>query len=57
MHMQGSWWLLLSATSILGVATWYLRNFTERDDLMRFCALSGIACMLSLLGWTLTMDI
>ena len=57
MYMQGSWWLLLSATSILGVATWYLRNFTERDDLMRFFAFSGIACMLSLLGWTLTMDI
>tara|TARA_B110000438_G_scaffold301610_1_gene356962 strand:- start:1427 stop:1696 length:270 start_codon:yes stop_codon:yes gene_type:complete len=55
--MPDGWWLLMSACSILGVSTWYLRNFTERDDLMRFCAFAGIACMISLLGWTLTMDI
>ena len=55
--MPDSWWLLMSACSILGVATWYLRNFTDRDELMRLCAFTGIACMLSLLGWTLTMDI
>jgi hypothetical protein len=55
--MPDGWWLLLSACSILGVSTWYLRNFSERDDLMRLCAFTGIACMLSLLGWTLSMDI
>ncbi|MEC8926802.1 MAG: hypothetical protein VYB17_00910 [Candidatus Thermoplasmatota archaeon] len=55
--MPGGWWLLMAACSVLGVATWYLRNFSERDDLMRLFAFSGIACMLSLLGWTLTMDI
>ena len=56
-YMPGGWWLLMAACSILGVATWYTRNFSERDDLMRLFAFTGIACMLSLLGWTLTMDI
>ncbi|MDP7329044.1 MAG: hypothetical protein QF612_04280 [Candidatus Thalassarchaeaceae archaeon] len=47
----------MAACSILGVATWYMRNFSERDDLMRLFAFTGISCMLSLLGWTLTMDL
>jgi hypothetical protein len=43
--------------SVLGVATWWARHFSERDELVKLFAFSGIACMLSLLGWTLTMDI
>ncbi|MEE2758630.1 MAG: hypothetical protein VYA86_01475 [Candidatus Thermoplasmatota archaeon] len=55
--MPGAWWLLLSICSVLGVGTWYLRNFTENDELMRLVAFSGIACMISLVAWTWTMDI
>jgi hypothetical protein len=55
--MPGAWWLLLSVCSMLGVGTWYLRNFTEKDELMRLCAFSGIACMISLVLWTWTLDI
>ena len=42
---------------MLGVATWYLRNFTERDELVRLSAFSGIACMISLVVWTWTLDL
>jgi len=55
--MPDGWWLLMAACSALGVSTWYLRNFSDRDELMRLCAFTGIACMISLLGWTLSMDI
>ena len=57
MVMPGAWWLLLSICSILGVGTWYLHNFTQRDELMRVLAFSGIACMISLLAWTWNMDL
>ena len=57
MVMPGAWWLLLSICSILGVGTWYLRNFSERDELMRLCAFTGIACMISLVAWTWSLDI
>jgi hypothetical protein len=55
--LPGAWWILMSVCSILGVATWYLHNFTERDELMRLCAFTGVACMLSLVGWTMTLDV
>lgn len=55
--MPGAWWLLLMVCSLLGVSTWWLRHFTDRVDLMRLSAFSGIACMLSLVAWTWSMDI
>lgn len=55
--LPGAWWILMSVCSILGVVTWYLHNFTERDELMRLCAFTGVACMLSLAGWTMTLDV
>ncbi|MBN17406.1 MAG: hypothetical protein CMB37_04535 [Euryarchaeota archaeon] len=56
-HMPSGWWLLMSLCSFFGVLTWYLRNFTNRDDMLRISAFTGIACMLSLLFWTLSMDL
>ncbi|MEC9090163.1 MAG: hypothetical protein VYC11_02220 [Candidatus Thermoplasmatota archaeon] len=55
--MPSGWWLLMSLCSFFGVLTWYLRNFTNRDDMLRISAFTGIACMLSLLFWTLSMDL
>ncbi len=51
------WYVLLFMVSICGVISWYLRNYTERVDLLRFFAIGGVISMLTLLGWTLTMDV
>ena len=51
------WYLLLFMVSICGVISWYLRNYTERVDLLRFFAILGVISMLTLLGSTLTMDV
>tara|TARA_X000000368_G_C23026332_1_gene710369 strand:- start:815 stop:1018 length:204 start_codon:yes stop_codon:yes gene_type:complete len=51
------WYILLFMVSICGVISWYLRNYTERVDLLRFFAIMGVISMLTLLGWTLTMDV
>ena len=51
------WYFLLFMVSICGVISWYLRNYTERVDLLRFFAILGVISMLTLLGWTLTMDV
>ena len=48
------WYGLLFVVSICGVATWYLRNFTTKDELTKLVAFSGIIAMISLLVWTLT---
>ena len=48
------WYGLLFIVSICGVATWYLRNFTTKEELTKLVAFSGIIAMISLLGWTLT---
>ena len=55
--LPNAWWILLSLCSILGVLTWYLRNFTERDELMRLSAFTGIALMVALVCWTFTLDV
>ncbi|MDP6907087.1 MAG: hypothetical protein QF440_06685 [Candidatus Thalassarchaeaceae archaeon] len=55
--LPGAWWFLLAMCSILGVATWYLRNFTEHDNAVKLTAYSGIACMLALVFWTFTLDV
>ena len=46
------WWVLFSLCSILGVATWYLRNFTERRDITRLCGILGAILMIALVQWT-----
>jgi hypothetical protein len=48
------WYGLLFVVSICGVGTWYLRNFTTKDELTKLVAFSGIIAMISLLGWTLS---
>jgi hypothetical protein len=47
------WYGLMFIVSICGVSTWYLRNFTTKDELTKLVAFSGIIAMISLLGWTL----
>jgi len=47
------WYGLLFIVSICGVTTWYLRNFTSKDELTKLVAFTGIIAMISLLGWTL----
>ncbi|MDP6900210.1 MAG: hypothetical protein QGF94_05185 [Candidatus Thalassarchaeaceae archaeon] len=55
--LPNAWWVLLSICSILGVVTWYMHNFTDREDLVKLFAFSGIATMLALVGWTMTLDV
>ena len=57
MELPTFWYILLFIVSICGVISWYLRNYTERVQLLRFVAITGIISMLTLLGWTLTMDV
>jgi len=57
MNFPTFWYILLFMVSICGVISWYLRNYTERVDLLRFFAILGVISMLTLLGWTLTMDV
>ncbi|MDA0715954.1 MAG: hypothetical protein O2866_03610 [archaeon] len=48
------WYGLLLLVSLFGVLTWYLRNFTQRLQLTKLSALSGITSMLLLVWWTFT---
>jgi hypothetical protein len=48
------WYGLLLLVSAFGVLTWYLRNFTQRVQLTRLTALSGVTSMLLLVWWTFT---
>ncbi len=57
MQFPTFWYVLMFIVSICGVISWYLRNYTERVQLLRFFAILGVVSMLSLLGWTLTMDV
>jgi len=57
MQFPTFWYVLMFIVSICGVISWYLRNYTERVQLLRFFAILGAVSMLSLLGWTLTMDV
>jgi len=57
MEFPTFWYILMFIVSICGVISWYLRNYTERVQLLRFFAILGVVSMLSLLGWTLTMDV
>jgi hypothetical protein len=57
MELPPLWYALFVIVSFLGIATWYLKNFSEKVNLMRFCALLGSACMASLAIWTWQMEI
>jgi len=48
------WYALLLLVSVFGVFTWYLKNFTQKIQLTKLSAYSGVASMLLLLWWTLT---
>tara|TARA_B100001559_G_scaffold283193_1_gene257744 strand:+ start:311 stop:448 length:138 start_codon:yes stop_codon:yes gene_type:complete len=35
-----------------GVATWFMRNFTERREATRLIAFTGVAAMIVMVIWT-----
>jgi len=47
------WYGLWVLVMFFGVATWFLRNFTERVEATRLSALLGVVSMTTLLLWTL----
>ncbi len=57
MNYPSLWYILWFFVSFFGVFSWYLRTYTERVELLRFTAISGVISMLTLLIWTLTMDV
>ncbi len=48
------WYFLWVAVAFFGMLTWYLDKFSQRQELVRISALSGIVSMLSLVIWTWT---
>ena len=57
MNYPSFWYVLWFFVSFFGVFSWYLRTYTERVELLRFTAISGVISMITLLIWTLTMDV
>jgi len=51
------WYFLLFLVNFFGVISWYLRNYTEKVELLRLTSISGIISMLTLLFWTLGMEL
>tara|TARA_B100000003_G_C10831050_1_gene330953 strand:- start:75 stop:254 length:180 start_codon:yes stop_codon:yes gene_type:complete len=51
-----SWYALLSLVSIFGVLTWYLDNFSDKDNLKRISGICGAISMISLLYITFTSE-
>ncbi|HII19650.1 MAG TPA: hypothetical protein HA312_00360 [Candidatus Poseidonia sp.] len=49
-----TWYALWVSVAVCGVATWYLRHFSERIQATRTMALLGTVSMLTLLIWTWT---
>ena len=47
------WYALWVVISACGVITWYLRNFTQRVELTKFTAFTGVIAMTTMLLWTL----
>lgn len=47
------WYALWVIISFCGVITWYLRNFTQRVELTKFVAFTGVIAMTTMLLWTL----
>ena len=50
------WYGLLSLVAIFGAATWFLDNFTQKDNLRRISAICGLISMISLLYVTFTTE-
>ena len=50
------WFGLLTLVAIFGVATWFLDNFTQRNELKKITAICGTISMLSLLYLTFTIE-
>ena len=47
------WYALWVVISVCGVVTWYLTNFTQRIELTKFTAFTGVIAMTTMLLWTL----
>jgi hypothetical protein len=47
------WYALLTCISVFGVATWWLHNFSDKENLKRISAFSGVISMLAflMLNW------
>ena len=54
--LPSSWYALLSLVAIFGVATWFLDNFSQKDNLKRITAICGVISMVSLLYITFTTE-
>jgi hypothetical protein len=54
--VPGMWYALLTLVAIFGVATWYLENFTQKDNLKRIIGICGAISMVSLLYLTFTTE-
>ncbi|DAC39187.1 MAG TPA: hypothetical protein D7H83_05135 [Candidatus Poseidoniales archaeon] len=54
--LPSSWYALLSLVAIFGVATWFLDNFSQKDNLKRITAICGVISMISLLYITFTTE-
>jgi hypothetical protein len=52
MNYPPLWYALWVIISFCGIATWYLRNFTQRVQLTKLIALVGVVSMLSMVFWT-----
>ncbi len=50
------WYGLLGLVAIFGAATWFLDNFTHKDNLKRITAICGVISMISLLYVTFTTE-
>ena len=50
------WYVLLALVSFFGVSTWWLHNFSDREELKRVSAFSGVISMAALLYLTFTTE-
>tara|TARA_B110000438_G_C15761416_1_gene627465 strand:- start:717 stop:896 length:180 start_codon:yes stop_codon:yes gene_type:complete len=50
------WYALLSLVAIFGVITWFLDNFTQRDEIKRITGIIGVISMIALLYLTFTTE-
>ncbi len=55
-ELPAIWFGLLSLVAIFGVLTWILDNFTNKVELKKISAISGIISMLALLYITFTTE-
>ena len=55
-EVPASWYAFLSLAAIFGVLTWYLDNFSQKDNLKRIAGICGAISMISLLYITFTSE-